>query len=306
MPAQGQGVPFEMWQVFSSRPYAGCPLAVVVEDGRLSVREMRLIAREFRGMETVFAGPPALTEHTARLRFFDASKELNFAGHGLMGAAVAFGARGEAFGQSVGAAPVFELLAGPLACSLANHGDARQAGFVSRAPLEQFGTLPPAVVAAAIGCAEEDIADAPHPPLMASKGLPFVFVALRSAEALAAAEPKPEAFAEAAKRLPNASGFFAIAPYLRVNGRRVEMRIFAPLSGVAEMPSSASAALALGALLADQEGPQALSMIQGNALGRPCALAVEARVTPQGSWARVSGAAARLMRGEVERPGPAG
>ena len=74
--------------VFTSRRFAGNPLAVVLESGGLDTAAMQTVAREFNLPETVFVFPPSDPKHRAKLRIFTPARELPFAGHPTVGTAV--------------------------------------------------------------------------------------------------------------------------------------------------------------------------------------------------------------------------
>ena len=86
---------FATLDVFTDRPFAGNPLAVVLDSEGLSTDEMQTIAREFNLSETVFVFPPAspnpASATRARLRIFTPASELPFAGHPTVGTAVLLG-----------------------------------------------------------------------------------------------------------------------------------------------------------------------------------------------------------------------
>jgi len=79
---------YAIWDVFTSTPLAGNPLAVVLDAGGLTTESMQALAREFNLSETVFVLPPRLPAHTAQVRIFSPSTELQFAGHPTVGAAI--------------------------------------------------------------------------------------------------------------------------------------------------------------------------------------------------------------------------
>ena len=60
--------PFWTADVFTSRAFAGNPLAVVADATGLSTQQMQAIAHEFNLSETTFVLPPEDKEHTFRLR----------------------------------------------------------------------------------------------------------------------------------------------------------------------------------------------------------------------------------------------
>src|SRR3979411_50861 len=71
--------------VFTERPLAGNPLAVVLEADGLSTTEMQAIARETNLSETTFVLPPEKREHAAKDRIFTPHTESPFAGHPTAG-----------------------------------------------------------------------------------------------------------------------------------------------------------------------------------------------------------------------------
>src|SRR5437899_5068440 len=71
--------------VFTDRPLAGNPLAVVLEADGLSDQQMQAIARETNLSETTFVLPPEKREHAAKVRIFTPYVELPFAGHPTVG-----------------------------------------------------------------------------------------------------------------------------------------------------------------------------------------------------------------------------
>src|SRR3989440_3263842 len=71
--------------VFTDRPLAGNPLAVVLEADGLSDQQMQAIARETNLSETTFVLPPEKREHAAKVRIFTPHAELPFAGHPTVG-----------------------------------------------------------------------------------------------------------------------------------------------------------------------------------------------------------------------------
>lgn len=77
--------PFKQVDVFTAKPYAGNPLAVVLDGSDLDAGAMQNFARWTNLSETTFLLPP--TEPTAdyRVRIFTPGGELPFAGHPTLG-----------------------------------------------------------------------------------------------------------------------------------------------------------------------------------------------------------------------------
>ncbi len=71
--------------VFTNTPFAGNPLAVVMDGDGLSSRRMLDIAREMNLSETVFVQKPTNAQALARLRIFTTQSELRLAGHPVIG-----------------------------------------------------------------------------------------------------------------------------------------------------------------------------------------------------------------------------
>ena len=72
---------FETVDVFTSQRFGGNPLAVFPEATGLTDRQMQQLATEFNLSETTFVLPPVQPGHTARVRIFNRSHEMPFAGH---------------------------------------------------------------------------------------------------------------------------------------------------------------------------------------------------------------------------------
>ncbi|MET1066203.1 MAG: PhzF family phenazine biosynthesis protein [Arthrobacter sp.] len=86
--------PFRQVDVFSSEPYRGNPLAVVVDAEGLSAGGMQQFANWTNLSETTFLLPPTDPRADYRVRIFTGSEEFPFAGHPTLGSAHAWLAAG--------------------------------------------------------------------------------------------------------------------------------------------------------------------------------------------------------------------
>ena len=77
--------PFKQIDVFTSTPYLGNPVAVVLAGDGLSDTDMSSFARWTNLSETTFVLPPVHTSADYRLRIFTPGSELPFAGHPTLG-----------------------------------------------------------------------------------------------------------------------------------------------------------------------------------------------------------------------------
>ena len=76
---------YKVVDAFSSKPFLGNPVAVVLDAEGLATAEMQAIARWTNLSETTFLLPPTSSEADYRLRIFTPRSELPFAGHPTLG-----------------------------------------------------------------------------------------------------------------------------------------------------------------------------------------------------------------------------
>jgi trans-2,3-dihydro-3-hydroxyanthranilate isomerase len=274
------GLHFDIVDVFTDRPYAGNPLAVVHRARTLTAGQMQAVAAEFGLSETAFTLPPTTSRATYRLRIFTPTRELPFAGHPSIGAAWAL-----AFADMIRSGDVVQECGAGL---LPVHVDRSGARVLGGAPVvgpDLDGT----VLAATVGLTADDL-DAVLPAGIAAAGVPFAFLPVRP-DAVARAVPDAAAVAAATAEQTG----LAVVAVDRAAGT-AHLRMFGPQVGVPEDPATGSAAVALGVHLAARgvlpEGPSVLSIAQGAEMGRPSTLEVHARV--------VGGAAVEVaVRGEA-------
>lgn len=275
-----------VYDVFSANAFGGNQLAVIPDATALPEADLQKIAREFNFSETTFVYPPEDATHQAKVRIFTPTMEIPFAGHPVVGTAVALADLGVCADDGN---MVLELGVGPLPCHAAN-GSAR---FTTEVPLDVIATPDVAQVAAALGLSADDIKVDAHVPTLASVGLPFTITELHSREDLARITTDVSGFRAGAAQYPTSLDFAQFA-YFR-EGQTLHARMFAPLDNIPEDPATGSACAALGALLSKVEGAdQQLSIRQGEDMGRLSLI----DLTTQGAAVTISGAAKRVMQGE--------
>ena len=76
---------FVTLDVFTDRRFGGNQLAVFPDARGLSDADMQSLAAEFNLSETTFVLPPEDPAHTARVRIFNRTAEMPFAGHPNVG-----------------------------------------------------------------------------------------------------------------------------------------------------------------------------------------------------------------------------
>jgi trans-2,3-dihydro-3-hydroxyanthranilate isomerase len=290
--------------VFTERRFGGNPVAVVLNGDGLTTAQMQSIAGEFNLSETTFVLPPKEAAHTAEVRIFTPKAELRFAGHPNVGTAFALANRGRIYGRPIGDPLLFEEKAGLVPLELLKDGATiLGARLTAPRPLSRGGDVAADVVAMACSLAVDDIETRHHAPCVASCGTAFIFAELKTQQALAVAQPRPEIFAQ---HFP-VDGATGIHLYVfdGVAGVDIRARMFAPLHGVPEDPATGSANVALAGLLASlRPGPDLslhLRIAQGFEMGRPSLLDASAEKRA-GSVVetRIGGRCVPVMAGTIE------
>ncbi|MFZ3582548.1 PhzF family phenazine biosynthesis protein [Loktanella sp. DJP18] len=276
--------PYLVYDVFTDRPFGGNQLAIFPDAEGLPQHRLQAIAAEFNFSEVTFVYPPDDLRHTARVRIFTPTMEIPFAGHPIIGTAIAL--------VDAGFPPrmVLELGIGPIPCTVTDG----RASFTTSVPLTRDATPEPSLVARVLGLTEAQIDLSVHAPVQAGLGLSFVIARLTDRAALSACQPDVAAMRDGASRHPGSFDFATLAYF--VDGDGVHARMFAPLDGIPEDPATGSAAAALAALLRDVTGrPQDLTIRQGVDMGRPSLIL--ARADAEG--VTITGQAVRVMEGQL-------
>jgi trans-2,3-dihydro-3-hydroxyanthranilate isomerase len=296
---------YAIWDVFTSKPLTGNPLAVVLDAIGLSTEDMQAIAREFNLSETVFVLPPRLPSHTAYIRIFTPFTELQFAGHPTVGAAIQL-----ASDRVSGAASDCDAL-----IALEEDIGSIRVGVVGRrgqAPYAEFDVpkLPELAgapahddrIAAALGLAPQEIGFANHRPSQYDAGTAFTFVPVRDLEAMQHAQIVSSHWDEAFGG--TAGKVFLYCRETIQHSASFHARMFAPGVGVPEDPATGSAAAAFSAAIHrfDQlpEGKSEFLIEQGIEMGRPAEIKLEVEVAQrQVKRVRIGGFACLVMRGKL-------
>jgi trans-2,3-dihydro-3-hydroxyanthranilate isomerase len=293
---------FVIADVFTRTPFAGNPLAVVLDAEGLSAEQMQAIAREFNYSETTFVLPPVCASATARVRIFTPRIEVPFAGHPNIGTAVVLGRKGDAAGDRECAQYVFEEEAGLVPVRLIREeGSVVAAELTAPGALAVSATVSVEEAAACLSLDVSDIGSLRHPPQVASVGLPFLIVEVTGRDALRRARGDISVHA----RVLTPLGTDAVYAYCLDRGpHQLQARAFAPLDGCIEDPATGSAtaaAIALRALCDRQaDGTTQWVVEQGVDLGRPSLiLGVVVKEGGTVRQVRIAGHAVTVMQGSL-------
>jgi len=254
--------------VFTDRPMAGNPLAVVLQADGLSDTQMQAIARETNLSETTFVLPPETREHAAKVRIFTPYVELPFAGHPTVGTGWVL--LDEGMVGSDAPAFILEEGVGPIPVRVDRSGG-EIVLWMSHPPVK-FGEVIEErhEMAAALGLTIEDLR--PEVPIqVATTGVPFLYVALNDAAAVDRAVSSGDALTS----VLDSYGLPPVFLFATVDARRLYSRMFGPhgQTRIAEDPATGSASGPLGAFAVRYglvpRGPQ-VSIVseQGTKMGR--------------------------------------
>ncbi|HLZ29105.1 MAG TPA: PhzF family phenazine biosynthesis protein [Chloroflexota bacterium] len=274
--------PFVQVDVFTDRIFGGNQLAVFLAPDGLTDAEMQSIAVEMNLAETTFVFPPTRPDCVARVRIFTPGRELPFAGHPTVGTAWVLAGAGRlpAGKRDV----VLEEGIGPVPVRIEGELSAPDTIWMSHRDAEWGPPLANrAAFAAALSLTEADLL--PDQPIrVGSTGIPFLYVPLRTPDAVDRAVPDMRAFAAAytGERV----GVFVFAPDPQRGPERVYSRMFAGATiGVAEDSATGSASGPLGAYVAEQhvvavgaDSPIEILSLQGNKMGRPSLVSIRLSV----------------------------
>ena len=295
---------YAIYDVFTDRRLAGNPLAVVFDAQGLDDVSMQAIAGEFNLSETVFVLPPENPAHAARLRIFTPARELPFAGHPTVGAAVALTDRtnGGAEGTRL---VVLEERVGPVRCAIhAGHGVAYAEFDLPVLPEPVHVEVDRVLIAEALGLDERDIGFENHVPSVWEAGNAFVHVPVHGLEAAGRIDPDLGALHDHMPPVHGRTvGCFVYCRETVGHDCAFHARMFSA-NTKGEDPATGSAVASMAGLIAHfdglAEGPNAWWIEQGIEMGRPSRIRLE--VTGRGgriAAARIGGHAVRVAQGSL-------
>jgi trans-2,3-dihydro-3-hydroxyanthranilate isomerase len=296
---------YAILDVFTDRPLAGNPLAVVLDAAGLDDRRMQAIAREFNLSETIFVLPAINPMHRAGVRIFTPACELPFAGHPIVGTAVILAL--EAAAQNASRREmvmVLEAKVGPIRCGVTiTAGKAGHGVFDAPRGASEAGTPGDhEAIATALGLEPAEIGFENHHPSVFAAGNAFTFVPVRDLAVIARAKPIVGAWAAAFGE--KILGAFLYCRETATSGHQFHARVFAPDAGVIEDPATGSAAAAFVGVIrrfdALPAGSHRFVIEQGFEMGRPSLMSLEIDIDAgEVSAARIGGDAVVVAEGSL-------
>ncbi len=262
------------YDVFTDTRFEGNPLAVLPDARGLTDAQMQTIAREMAFPETTFVLPSEQEDTDIRMRIFTPAQELPMAGHPTVGTTFALVREGVIAASTQRF--TFGLNVGPTPVDLQWEGDRLTFAWMTQRIPELVTTFDdPTVrgdIAAAVGLDASDLVEG-LPVQIVSTGVPFLFVPIRTREALDRAEPDLTVM----RRLQREHGLGHY--YLFTTGpgepaATTYSRMFAPILGIMEDPATGGASGPLGGYLVQHglvppSDAGAIVNLQGAKMGRP-------------------------------------
>jgi PhzF family phenazine biosynthesis protein len=268
---------------FSARTDGGNPAGVWVGDMLPDPETMRRVAADVGYSETAFVIPQ--TGFSRTVRYYSREAEVKFCGHATI-------ASGVLLGETAGDCTYsFSTASGDVAVDVRMRDGHREASFTSVEPLQS--PLSDDVLEeylAALHWVRHDL-DLSIPPIRAYAGVWHIVLAVASLTTLNTLSYDFERL----KQIMLRDGLTTLQCVWRESSGTFHARNPFPVGGVIEDPATGAAAAALGGYLRAAgmvKTPYALTIYQGNAMGRPSTIRIE---IPASGGIVVAGQAVRIL-----------
>lgn len=290
--------------VFTNTPFGGNQLAVFTDARGLSTQEMQSLAREMNYSESTFILPPELPGAAKRVRIFTPGVELPVAGHPTIGTTYVLAQKGDIPLTGDLTQATLQLNIGPMLVDIeSKNGEVQFAWMTHRPP--EFGVVRDdrERIANALGITAADLIDS-LPAQICSTGVPFLFVPIRSLEAIGKCRPNQGALRALFEGEPNMVYMFT--PETTSPARQIHSRMFAPhVADIPEDPATGVAAGPMGAYAArynvlPRQPEMRFVIEQGIEMGRPSFISVEVKTDGEAiTNIRIGGQAVIVGEGEI-------
>ena len=284
--------------VFTTKPYAGNPLAVITDGDGLSPAVMQSIAREMNLSETVFVQKPTNNRALARLRIFTTTTELPLAGHPVIGTWFLLAELGVVPASSEGRVHVLQQTgAGILPVEFTFRDGHPALVTMTQKPARFKPTkINRAKLAAALRLKANDL-DSALPVEFVSTGIFNLMVPVKRRDTLKKIHLNMRALAGLVSSHASMAYCFALDAVGHAFARGM-----VPW-GIIEDPATGSAGGSLGAYLVQHDKLRAgdsLLITQGVEMGRPSEIRVEVGSDRGRLVTKVSGSAVRIFEGHID------
>jgi trans-2,3-dihydro-3-hydroxyanthranilate isomerase len=290
-------LPFLILDVFASAKYTGNQLAVCLNAGDLTDRQMQQIAREINFSETTFVTNSVPSNGGYDTRIFTPTTELPFAGHPTLG--TAFAIQQEVIRQSIDRVNL-NYQVGQIPVDFNYLDGAPDILWMHQQQPQFYEALSAEALAKVIGVDVSDL-DARYPIEPVSTGLPFIIVPVTNLAAVSRAKLNLELYDRVVAELP-AQAILVFCSESVDPQCQLHVRVFTECFGIPEDPATGSANGCLAAYLSKHQyfGSTTLDITveQGVELGRDARLYLRARQTESGYSIGVGGRVVKIAKGE--------
>jgi len=265
--------------VFTDKAFGGNQLAVFTDARGLTAEQMQTLTREMNYSESTFVLPPEMPGTDKRVRIFSPAIEMPVAGHPTVGTAFVLAQSGELPGVEA----TLQLNIGPFKVAIERNasGEPQFVWMTHRAPEFREVRTDREQVAAALGVTAADLRE-DLPVQMVTTGVPYLFIPLRSLEAIGRCRVNQSALAALFEGEHESAAAYLFTTETTGPHAHLHARMFAPhIFDIPEDPATGSAAAPMGAY-AVHYGllPEGRFLIeQGVEMGRPSQIHVIARRT---------------------------
>lgn len=289
---------FYIVDVFAEQSYAGNPLAVVVDECTLSKKAMQKIAAEMNFSETTFINPVAERDNGYRVRIFTPTKEIEFAGHPLLGTA-------KIVRDYIIANPdsqvTLNLTLGQIPVTFESQIDGQEVVWFRAPPMMLQNTIAHEKIAPAVGLLPEDIKTS-TPVQVVSAQTAAIIIPLNSLDALQRCRLNLDAFAPF-KEQGYPPLVYLFCDQTKFENNDLSVRFFFEANGVREDPATGNGAAFLGAYLLEHKvyanSDISLRIEQGHGLGRPSQIMLRAQIKNKIPEVYVGGSVISVVQGNL-------
>lgn len=294
---------YHLLDVFTKQPFGGNQLAVFANPPLdLPASVMQLIAKEMNLSEVTFVFPAADSQNDFRARIFTPAQELPMAGHPTIGTAYLLARLGMIDELSTARILRIEEGIGPIQVTVECDEDGNPGSARMRQPIPRFLDIyeDRGAIAQMLSLGREDIQPS-APAQVLDNGLPFLFVPLRSLDAMRRVRLRLDLWQGLLGGKPG-ENVFVTTTQTEYPGSTAHSRMFAPALGLAEDPATGSASGALGVYLQNYGLVDSREIVseQGIEMGRPSFINI--KVERQGdsfTAVTVGGACVYMGRGTL-------
>jgi trans-2,3-dihydro-3-hydroxyanthranilate isomerase len=290
-------IPFLILDVFATGKYTGNQLAVCLDAGGLSDRQMQQIAREINFSETTFVTDPEPVNGGYNTRIFTPTTELPFAGHPTLGTAYAIQ-------QAIVKEPIdrvnLNYQVGQIPVDLSYVDGELDILWMHQQQPKFYDPIEIETLAAVIGVNPTDI-DTGYPIEPVSTGLPCIIMPLKTMAAVSRAKLNLDLYYRTVANLP-AQAILVFCTETSDPDRQLHVRVFTEWYGISEDPATGSANGCLAAYLAKHQyfgSPKVdITVEQGVEMGRFSLLYLRAEYTPDLCQVSIGGRVNKIATGE--------